>query len=98
MSMANGNFFRILDICKVNSNILLRSFDKTPRIADKSMFTKQVAKELAVDYLEVQLYNMPLTRELKLTISRMLGDPCKSIQSTAPDVLQKQKNLLPLPK
>lgn len=68
-------FFRILDISIVNSYILHQCYTRNSVIREKSVFAKQLAAQLVRQHMERRLTNPRVSREVRSSISRILGIP-----------------------
>lgn len=67
-------FFAMLNISLVNAFVLFSAFPGNP-VQSRVEFVKTLAKELVEPALRTRLRCVHLPRELRLTISRILGEP-----------------------
>lgn len=85
-------FFRILDVSVVNSYILHQCYKNNEVIKEKSEFAKELAAKLVRGNMERRLQNPRMPRELRFTISRILGRPEENVPVRQVDLtLQKRK-------
>lgn len=86
-------FFRILDISCCNSYILHQSYKDNAIIADKSIFLKELARELVEPHIRRREANPRIPRELRFCMRRVLGIEEETIivDDTPEHVLEKRK-------
>ncbi|KAG5887411.1 hypothetical protein JTB14_024610 [Gonioctena quinquepunctata] len=85
-------FFRILDVSVVNSYILHQCYKNNEVIKEKAEFAKELAAKLVKGNMERRLQNPRVPRELRLTISRILGRPEENVPVTQVNLtLQKRR-------
>lgn len=85
-------FFRILDISCCNAYILHQSYKDNTLITEKTIFLKQLARELVEPHMRRREANPRIPRELKFCIRRVLGIEDKTILDPAPEhILEKRK-------
>ncbi|XP_045456529.1 piggyBac transposable element-derived protein 4-like [Melitaea cinxia] len=78
-------FFRILDLSGVNAYALYKTCTAVPNIS-RAQYLQDLARSLVLPHLKRRVYNNRLPRELRLTISRVLGtDKPPEPEITAPE-------------
>lgn len=66
-------FQRILDMAGINSFVLYKSCNDSDDKMRRGPFLLSLARDLALDYMKNRVYNERLPRELRMTITRVLG-------------------------
>jgi hypothetical protein len=83
-------FYRILNICSVNSFIVFLSYSGTPMM-NRFEFIKSLGKDLIVPHLKKRLTIANLPRDLKMDIMRILGNNAPVVENLPDDRLPKRK-------
>lgn len=83
-------FYRLINICSVNSFIVFMSYKGTPMM-ERFKFIKSLGKDLIVPHLRKRLTIANLPRDLKMDINKILGNNAPVVEDVPQDRLQKRK-------
>lgn len=84
-------FYRLINICSVNSYIVFMSYNGTPMMMKRFDFMKSLGKDLIVPHLRRRLTITNLPRDLRMEINTILGINAPVAEDVPDDRLPKRK-------